>query len=394
MVILYYMSHHRQPKTVFFGANLKSVLAVVVTVGFAVIASGTLSVYARSMQDVQNEINQKQAQRDSAAAHSHGLANEAQGIQGEINALSQQIASIQAQIDANTARQNQLNSEMEAAQKKLLEQRDLLSANIRSVYIEGDISPLEMIAGSKNLSDVLDKQEYRDRIQANISRLVDEIQDLKKRIEAQQKEVAAILAEQQKLRGDLDAKNNEASAKLASVNQTKAGFDAQVRAAQGDIAKLQAEVRAMQAALARVNVRNLPSSGYVGQGTVIGTVGSTGNSTGNHLHLRAQGGGLGTPHNPLQHINSGRWITPTTGRITQYFGANPYKYGYGAAGHDGVDYGAPAGTPIKAVEGGMLYKGWGSALLGRGGAPFGCMAMIQHGDGLISIYAHMLASNC
>lgn len=351
--------------------------------------SGSLGVFARSLQDIQNEINQKQAIKNNAAVNSRGLGEEAQGIQGEINALSQQIASIQLQIDANTAKQNELNAQMDAAQKKLIEQRDLLSANIRSIYIEGDISPLEMIASSRNISDFVDKQEYRDRIQSNIALIVDEIETLKTQIEAQQKEVAAILAQQQSLRGDLATKNNEASAKLASVNQTKAGFDAQVASAAGDIAKLQREVQAMQAALSRVNVRNLPSSGRVEQGTVIGTVGNTGNSFGNHLHLRAQINGRAV--NPMAYLGS-RWITPTSGRITQYFGENPWQYGYGAKGHDGVDYGAPAGTPIKAVESGELYKGWSQQLVGYW--HFGCMAMIRHDDGLLSIYGHMQAGNC
>lgn len=390
MVISNYMVHRtiRHLGSIYGRAGLLLACAVIV-LG----ASSFNLVYARSLQEVQRDIERKQQEQATASAHAHDLGEQASGIQGEINVLVEQIASIQAQIDTNTARQNELNKQIEAAQLRLAEQKELLSANVRSIYIEGDISPLEMIASSKNLGDFIDKQEYRDRIKQNIVTTVNEIESLKKQLDQQKQEVAVIIAEQQTLKQGLDAKNAEAGSRLAAVNQTKAGFDAQVKARQGDIAALQKEVADMQAALARVNVRNLPSSGWVGQGAVIGTVGTTGNSTGNHLHLRAQWG-RGGPHNPLEHINSGRWITPTTGRITQYFGSNPWKYGYGASGHDGVDYGAPAGTAIKAVEAGTLYKGWGSALLGRGGTPFGCMAMVEHSDGLISIYAHMQASNC
>lgn len=65
--------------------------------------------------------------------------------------MQTQIAGIQAQIDANTARQTELTNQIDAAQNRLEEQKGLLSANIRSMYIEGDISPLEMIASSKIL---------------------------------------------------------------------------------------------------------------------------------------------------------------------------------------------------------------------------------------------------
>ena len=264
----------------------------------------------------------------------------------------------------------------------------MLSANIRSMYIEGDISPLEMIASSKNLGDFVDKQEYRDRIKDSISTTMDEIEALKIQLDEQKREITRILDEQKTLRGTLDQKNSEAGAKLASVNQDKAAFDEQVRSRQVDIEKLQSEIRAAQSALSRVDLRNLPSSGNVSTGTVIGTVGNTGNSFGSHLHLRAQVGGRAV--NPTNYLGS-RWAQPLNAPITQGFGENPWMYGYGAAGHDGVDYGARAGTAIRAVEGGTLYKGWSQALVGHW--YFGCMAMIDHGD-LLSIYAHMEAGNC
>ncbi len=353
------------------------------------VLGGSMRAYARSVNEIQQEIQQKKRESEAAGANAGALGQQAQGIQGEINVLQDQIASIQSQIDTNTAKQNQITKEIEVAQKKLTLQRELLSANIRSMYIEGDISPLEMIASSKNLGDFVDKQEYRDRIKDSIGKTMTEIELLKNQLDSQKKEVTKILDEQKSLRGSLDQKNADANTKLQSVNQDKATFDAQVRAKQGDITKLQAEIQAMQAALSRVNVKNLPSSGDVSRGAIIGTVGNTGNSFGAHLHLRAQINGKAV--NPRNYLG-GRWSAPLNAPITQEFGENPWQYGYGAGGHDGVDYGASAGTPIRAVEDGILYKGWSEQLVGYW--HFGCMAMIQHGDGLLSIYAHMEARNC
>ncbi len=370
--------------------NSHKFVSVVLTVFLTSIFLGSLHiVQARSISEIQQEIQQKQQEKEAAGTHSHILGQQAQGIQGEINLLQDQIASIQAQIDTNTARQNDLTTQIDAAQKKLEDQKSMLSANIRSMYIEGDISPLEMIASSKNLGDFVDKQEYRDRIKDSISTTMDEIEALKIQLDEQKREITRILDEQKTLRGTLDQKNNEAGAKLASVNQDKAAFDEQVKSKKIDIEKLQSEIRAAQSALSRVDLRNLPSSGFVNTGTIIGTVGNTGNSFGAHLHLRAQVGGRAV--NPTNYLGS-RWAQPLNAPITQGFGENPgSKYGYGAAGHDGVDYGARAGTAIRAVEGGTLYKGWSQSLVGH--PFFGCMAMIDHGD-LLSIYAHMEAGNC
>lgn len=50
--------------------------------------------------------------------------------------------------------------------------------------------------------------------------------------------------------------------------------------------------------------------------------------------------------------------------------------------HQGVDYGAPTGTPVKAVGDGVINKaGWGNG--------FGNMVIIRHDGGLESMYSHL-----
>lgn len=50
--------------------------------------------------------------------------------------------------------------------------------------------------------------------------------------------------------------------------------------------------------------------------------------------------------------------------------------------HQGVDYGAPQGTPVKAVGDGTVSKsGWGNG--------FGNMVIVKHSGGLESMYSHL-----
>lgn len=50
--------------------------------------------------------------------------------------------------------------------------------------------------------------------------------------------------------------------------------------------------------------------------------------------------------------------------------------------HQGVDYGAPTGTPVKAVGDGLVNKaGWGNG--------FGNMVILRHEGGLESMYSHL-----
>jgi len=74
-------------------------------------------------------------------------------------------------------------------------------------------------------------------------------------------------------------------------------------------------------------------------------------------------------------LSTGSFLWPTTGAITSPYGA---RWG---AFHAGVDIGAPAGTPIKAADSGMV------TFSGRSGS-YGNLIRIDHGNGTSSLYAH------
>ncbi len=68
-------------------------------------------------------------------------------------------------------------------------------------------------------------------------------------------------------------------------------------------------------------------------------------------------------------------------RLTSGFGVRANPLGAGAETHPGVDLGATAGTPIKAVRDGVVrFSG------ARGG--YGNVVILDHGDGTETRYAH------
>lgn len=74
------------------------------------------------------------------------------------------------------------------------------------------------------------------------------------------------------------------------------------------------------------------------------------------------------------------WVWPTQGRITSPFGyrTRPFR-GF----HDGLDIANRAGTLIVAARRGTVYEaGWCSG--------FGYCVKIDHGDGMTTIYGHLL----
>lgn len=79
--------------------------------------------------------------------------------------------------------------------------------------------------------------------------------------------------------------------------------------------------------------------------------------------------------------------------ITQLFGkTSASKRLYKSGTHNGVDFGAKVGTPIKAALSGTII-GAGDTDLTCKGASFGRWVLIKHDNGLASIYAHLSVIN-
>jgi len=82
---------------------------------------------------------------------------------------------------------------------------------------------------------------------------------------------------------------------------------------------------------------------------------------------------------------------PVNGPITQLFGENPQIYKkWGFPGHNGIDYGIPNGTPIKAAVAGTV------ALVGFENGGYGNFVKLSHVDGsktYFTYYAHLASAS-
>ena len=187
-------------------------LAAVLVVGFVI------SPFANASP--QSEIDQLRAENAQINSQVQSLASEAASYEDAIRQLSANIAAVQAKIDENTAQQNRLNDEIAAAEKELAKQRDLIGQNIRSMYLDGDISTLEMLASSKDLSDFVDKEQYKGTVQNKIKATLDKIQALRLVLKSQKEAVELLLKDQSAQRAQLNASYGE-QASLLSYNQSQ-----------------------------------------------------------------------------------------------------------------------------------------------------------------------------
>ena len=74
-------------------------------------------------------------------------------------------------------------------------------------------------------------------------------------------------------------------------------------------------------------------------------------------------------------------LKPVPGRIGSYFGQRMHPILRIVRMHNGVDFAGSMGTPIRAAAGGVvIFAGV------KGG--YGEMTMIDHGGGMVTLYAH------
>lgn len=196
--------------------------------------------YAAEIRAVEQQINQYQAEASRLSAEANTLENELAKITAE-------KAAIQAQIDLNQSKYDKLVVDIKANEEKIAKNQDTLGTIIADMYVDDDISPIEMLASSKNISEFLDKQTQRSAVRDTLKDTIGEIKELKKQLEQQQKEVEQVLADQKSQRSTLAAKEAE-QANL--VNQTRGQEAAYQQLSSQGKARRDQIMREQQAAIA------------------------------------------------------------------------------------------------------------------------------------------------
>lgn len=208
-------------------------LAIYVVVA-VMLASGGVALADRfdvQIEDLKNQNSSYQDQVDS-------LAEEAESYQDAINKLEGKINALQAEIVANQRASDKLAEEIKAKEAEIEHQRDVLGQSIKAMYLEGQISTMEILAASRDLSDFVNKQVARNAVQNKIKTLVDEIQKLKIELEQQQRELKARIRDQKNQQEELSAAQAKQAELLSYTEDQKDSYNSKISKNKNKIAEL------------------------------------------------------------------------------------------------------------------------------------------------------------
>ncbi len=221
--------------------------------------SFSANVYADSFDD---QIAAAQARANAAKATASAYQAQADSAEARIIQLQSQMNALQAQISVNQAKVNKLNAQMKANETQLKKQRDILGANIKTMYLSANVSPIEMLASSKSLGDFFDQQQYRDSIKTKIQDAMKSVLELQAKLKADKERTDKLLADQRTQRQQLAAQKAEADRLLAAAAANAAAADQLVR---GENARIQ-QLRAQQAAALAAQYGGAVGGGACGGG--------------------------------------------------------------------------------------------------------------------------------
>lgn len=209
------------------------------------------STYATSISD---QIAALQDENAKNAANVANLQNEATSYQDAINRLVSQISSLQGQIANSEAQQAGLEQQIEANQVELARQRTTLGDSIKMMYVDGQPSTMEMLASSSNLSEFVDKEEYRTTVNNQIQTTLKKIAALQTKLSTQKQQVETLLAQQRTQQQQMSSAKAEQNRLLAYNQDQQYSYTQATKANQSKIDDLIAQQR-------RAN-NVLPASGY------------------------------------------------------------------------------------------------------------------------------------
>jgi murein DD-endopeptidase MepM/ murein hydrolase activator NlpD len=297
-----------------------------------------------------NEISEASSSIDALSGDIGVLTDKLATLERDLAAHRSRLATLQARVREQTAHLERLTNEHAVAQRRLEER-------LVQLYETNEASEIEILLQAQSFSDLLEQLDYFQAIGDQDKQIVETIKRIQTEVRIARRETAATKAEVAEATAVLAQKTEEQraarsallarQAALAAARSNKQGMLANVRVArheaEEDLEAMQASSEAITAKIRASQESSPPPS--------------------------SSGGG--SP-------SAAGLIWPVSGPITSGFG---WRWG---RMHEGIDIGAPCGTPIRAAASGtVIFAGWMDG--------YGNMTLIDHGGGLATGYAHQSA---
>ena len=329
-------------------------------------------VFADSVDSLNQKISDQKAKLDQINAEIKKWEGEVQKtgqekttLQSTLNnleaskkKLEKDIGYTQGSINITNLNINKLALSIDDKNQKIGEGRQAMGKTIRALYEIDSTSPLETFLSNESMSDVWNHMEALVTINHEVQGNVRELQGLARDLEADKQQTEAKKKELESQKKLLSSQKQS----VETTKQEKAQVLKETQNKESNFKKILADKVAQKDAFEKdlfdfeqqLKIKVDPSS-----------------------YSSAKAGIFGWP---LAKIV-----------ITQLFGKTVSAQRLYASGtHNGVDFGTPVGTPVKAVLSGTVTA-TGNTDLQPGCYSYGKWVLLKHDNGLSTLYGHFSA---
>lgn len=224
--------------------------SIIVAAAVVMAVSTPVALYQQAHADQwDDQMSALRSQMSQYQSQANALNAEANTYQAALDQITAQKNDIIAQINLSQQQYDLLQQQINDTQKKIDSNKDALGQILAYMSVDNSISPLEMLASSKNIGDYVDQQNYRSSIQTNLSKTIDQINSLKKKLQKSQKDVEAVMEQQKTQKAQLAAKEAEQQDLVNKTRGDEAAYQQLVSNAQSQIQSAAAQQRAYYASL-------------------------------------------------------------------------------------------------------------------------------------------------
>jgi murein DD-endopeptidase MepM/ murein hydrolase activator NlpD len=314
----------------------------------------------RQIMDLEKEIANIQSSLDATSKQKQTLQNTVATLDLSRKKITADIKLTQTKIAQKDSEISSLGTNITKTTGKIGTQKGSIEESLRELNrTDSDASFLVSILSGENLGTffqngaaLLTMREAMSDHVVELSSLKNNLVTTKTSAEKKREELATLKSDLTAQQRVLDANRQEKASLLSSTKNQESAYQSQLKAKQALHAQFENDLNDFQS---KLNLLKDPSS--------------------------------------IPHTGSGilRWPVDKP-VITQYFGNTEFATQnpsiYNGHGHSGIDLRASPGTPIKAAASGVV-KGTGDTDLTCPGASYGRWVMVEHSNGLSTLYAHL-----
>ncbi len=305
-------------------------------------------------KDIQNTVNSLRGQQDKLIELKTAL--------DEKNAITlQQILNLEEQITLHEELIEQKSVELEKAQDVADEQLSRLKVRIRNMEENGRYNYVAVLFGAESISEFLS--------------LMDDIGDIMKSDRDLENSYKEAVTDLKTVKSEYEEARLELKEQKAELTNLSAQLEKDILEANAAIQELEGDISANSAILSQLNAQDKEIQDKINQKI-------------KELNEQNKPSNPSNPSNPSKPSGSGTltvWPSYCT-YITSVQGnrVHPITGQYGT--HGGTDIGASYGSAIYAAGSGTVVTAYNNSAYNGG---YGNYAMINHGNGIQTLYAHM-----